>query len=89
MGTTAEKLQKILDTKNTIKQSIINKGGIVIFPTETVYGIGTNGLDTNAVKNLYNIKKHKHLFIIACIVFLFGIGGIMNISKQIKLMQQL
>ena len=27
MGTTAEKLQKILDTKNAIKQSIINKGG--------------------------------------------------------------
>ena len=36
---------------------IIKKGGIVIFPTETVYAIGTNGLDENAVKNLYKIKQ--------------------------------
>lgn len=44
-------------SKLSIPGEIINKGGIVIFPTETVYGIGTNGLDTNAVKKLYNIKK--------------------------------
>ena len=36
---------------------IIKNGGIVVFPTETVYGIGTNGLDKDAVKRLYNIKK--------------------------------
>lgn len=36
---------------------IIKNGGIVIFPTETVYGIGTNGLDANAVKRLYDIKQ--------------------------------
>lgn len=36
---------------------IIKNGGIVIFPTETVYGIGTNGLDAVAVEKLYNIKK--------------------------------
>lgn len=34
---------------------IIKKGGIVIFPTETVYGIGTNGLDENAIKKLYEV----------------------------------
>ena len=36
---------------------VIKTGGIVIFPTETVYGIGTNGLDSNAVKRLYEIKQ--------------------------------
>lgn len=36
---------------------IIKEGGIVIFPTETVYGIGTNGLNENAIKKLYEIKK--------------------------------
>ena len=35
----------------------IRRGGIVIFPTETVYGIGTNGLDEKAVKKLYELKK--------------------------------
>lgn len=36
---------------------LIKQGKIVIFPTETVYGIGTNGLDENAVKKLYEVKK--------------------------------
>ena len=36
---------------------LIKQGKIVIFPTETVYGIGTNGLDENAVRKLYEIKK--------------------------------
>lgn len=36
---------------------IIKNGGIVIFPTETVYGIGTNGLNEKAVKKLYEVKQ--------------------------------
>ena len=35
----------------------IKQGKIVVFPTETVYGIGTNGLDEKAVKKLYEVKK--------------------------------
>ena len=33
-----------------IPANIIKNGGIVVFPTETVYGIGTNGLNKEAVK---------------------------------------
>lgn len=36
---------------------LIKQGKIVVFPTETVYGIGTNGLDDKAVKKLYNVKQ--------------------------------
>jgi len=36
---------------------LIKQGKIVVFPTETVYGIGTNGLDENAVKKLYDVKQ--------------------------------
>ena len=36
---------------------LIKQGKIVVFPTETVYGIGTNGLNANAVKKLYEVKK--------------------------------
>lgn len=35
----------------------IKQGKIVVFPTETVYGIGTNGLDEKAIKKLYEVKK--------------------------------
>ena len=36
---------------------LIKQGKIVVFPTETVYGIGTNGLDENAVRRLYKVKQ--------------------------------
>lgn len=35
---------------------IIRRGGIVVFPTETVYGIGANGLDEKACKAIYEAK---------------------------------
>ena len=38
---------------------IIRDGGIVIFPTETVYGIGTNGLDEKAIKKIYEVKQRS------------------------------
>ena len=36
---------------------LIKQGKIVVFPTETVYGIGANGLDEKAVRKLYEVKK--------------------------------
>ena len=35
---------------------IIRDGGLVLFPTETVYGLGANGLDPEAVKKIYATK---------------------------------
>lgn len=47
-----EDLEKI-----KVPAKIIKNGGIVVFPTETVYGIGVNGLDKQAIEKLYKIKK--------------------------------
>lgn len=35
---------------------IIKNGGLVAFPTETVYGLGANALDENAVKGIFAAK---------------------------------
>ncbi len=35
---------------------IIRDGGLVAFPTETVYGLGANALDPEAVKRIYQAK---------------------------------
>ncbi|WP_079422618.1 L-threonylcarbamoyladenylate synthase [Clostridium oryzae] len=35
---------------------IIKKGGLVAFPTETVYGLGANALDEDAVKKIFLAK---------------------------------
>ena len=47
---------------------IIENGGVIIFPTDTVYGIGCNPYDVNAVKKIYEIKsrgKTKSLPVLA------------------------
>jgi len=36
---------------------IIKTGGTVAFPTETVYGLGANALDPNAVKKIFKAKN--------------------------------
>jgi len=36
---------------------VILRGGLVAFPTETVYGLGANAMNENAVKRIYEAKK--------------------------------
>lgn len=43
--------------KLKVPAEILKQGGIVIFPTETVYGIGANALNENAVKKIYKAKQ--------------------------------
>jgi len=40
---------------------VIKKGGIVVFPTDTVYGIGCNPYNANAVEKIYEIKSRKKI----------------------------
>ena len=50
---------KILTSKKEdieIAAHIIRKGGLVAFPTETVYGLGANALDAEAVGKVYEAK---------------------------------
>lgn len=35
---------------------ILRNGGLVAFPTETVYGLGANALDPNAIKKIFEVK---------------------------------
>ena len=35
---------------------ILRAGGLVALPTETVYGLGANGLDEEAVKRIFEVK---------------------------------
>ena len=35
---------------------ILRSGGLVVFPTETVYGLGANALDPAAVRKIYELK---------------------------------
>ena len=35
---------------------ILRSGGLVVFPTETVYGLGANALDPSAIRKIYALK---------------------------------
>jgi len=37
--------------------AIIRRGGLVAFPTETVYGLGANALDEDAVRSIFEAKR--------------------------------
>jgi L-threonylcarbamoyladenylate synthase len=47
-----------MTNRNEIEQAarIVRGGGLVVFPTETVYGLGANALDANAVRKIYALK---------------------------------
>ena len=52
-------ITKILTTDdNSINEAgkILKDGGLVAFPTETVYGLGANALYEDSVKKIYEAK---------------------------------
>lgn len=66
-------------TKLKIPAKIIKQGGIVIFPTETVYGIGANAFNENTVKSKLCIAIVK---VIECVPHILREGSITR--KQIE-----
>ena len=68
-------------TKLIEPAKIIKNGGLVIFPTETVYGVGANGLNKNAIKKIYEAKQRPLNKPISLLVS--NIDMIENVAKDI------
>ncbi len=41
--------------------NVLANGGIVLYPTDTVYGLGANIFDNKAVKRVFDIKQRSYL----------------------------
>jgi tRNA threonylcarbamoyl adenosine modification protein (Sua5/YciO/YrdC/YwlC family) len=39
---------------------ILEEGGIIVYPTDTFYGIGCDLLNRRAIERIYQIKKRRH-----------------------------
>ena len=54
-----ESMLKVSCNKEGIEKAsqIINKGGVAVFPTDTVYGIGCNPYNIESVRKIYKIKS--------------------------------
>lgn len=50
------RFKKGIDEKIKKAAEIIKGGGVVAFPTETVYGLGANAYDEQAVKKIFELK---------------------------------
>lgn len=54
---------RIVSTNPTdldLAASVLREGGLVAFPTETVYGLGANALDASAVARIFEAKQRPH-----------------------------
>ena len=46
-----------MEKKNISAKKALEDGKLIIFPTETVYGLGANATNINAIKKIYALKK--------------------------------
>jgi len=53
-----------------IKQAVetMRKGGVILYPTDTVWGIGCDATNASAVKRVYEIKQREDSKALICLV---------------------
>ena len=54
------------DIKNAIET--MRKGGVILYPTDTVWGIGCDATNADAVKRVYDIKQRDDSKALICLV---------------------
>lgn len=59
-------MTKEQDIKNAI--DVMRKGGVILYPTDTVWGIGCDATNAEAVKRVYEIKQRDDSKALICLV---------------------
>lgn len=54
------------DIKNALE--VLRKGGVILYPTDTVWGIGCDATNSEAVKRVYEIKQRQDSKALICLV---------------------
>ena len=54
------------DIKNAVE--VLRKGGVILYPTDTVWGIGCDATNSEAVKRVYEIKQRQDSKALICLV---------------------
>ncbi len=47
---------------------ILNKGGIILYPTDTIWGIGCDATNYDAIKRIYKLKQREESKSMICLV---------------------
>ncbi len=59
-------MTKEQDIKNAVE--VLRKGGVILYPTDTVWGIGCDATNAEAVKRVYEIKQRDDSKALICLV---------------------
>lgn len=54
------------DIKNALE--VLRRGGVILYPTDTVWGIGCDATNSEAVKRVYEIKEREDSKALICLV---------------------
>lgn len=65
--------------------NVLANGGIVLYPTDTVYGLGANIFDNGAVRKVFDIKKRSYLKPLSILV---GDVGAIDLVAKASLSQK-
>ena len=59
-----------MNFEEDIKQAIevMRKGGVILYPTDTIWGIGCDATNEEAVRRVYEIKKRADSKALICLV---------------------
>ena len=55
-----------IDIKNAVE--VLRKGGVILYPTDTIWGIGCDATNADAVRRVYEIKKREDSKALICLV---------------------
>ena len=55
-----ENIEKAIET--------LNSGGLILYPTDTIWGIGCDATNEEAVQKIYNLKKRQQSKALICLV---------------------
>ncbi len=61
-----EKMTQEEDIKNAVK--VLKEGGVILYPTDTVWGIGCDATNAEAVAKVYKIKQRDDSKALICLV---------------------
>ena len=50
---------KITEKNIAVASEIVKNGGLVVYPTETVYGLGCDPFNIQAVKQVFQVKGNR------------------------------
>jgi L-threonylcarbamoyladenylate synthase len=66
MNNLQRKMTREQDVENAVRE--LRRGGVILYPTDTVWGIGCDATNAEAVKRVYDIKQRNDSKALICLV---------------------